>query len=135
MHAVLEDLRHLITTIEQLRRPDFPLKLDHYPPSLNSWQETMQSLLAESQTLLRLLSRYDTRESVMAALKACSAISETLTRLFNCFQHPPISNHKSSFIVVPLPSSPGAKLGLNLKKYRDGKIRISEVVPNSPVAQ
>ena len=135
VYSVLSDVHSLISVIEQQQQPDRPLELALGPDA--SWKQAKARLLSDSETLLSLLPTQgtDTRDKVMCALKACSSMSETIDLLFNSFHHPPLSSHKSAFIVVPLTSIPGSKLGFNLKTYRDGKIRISDVVPDSPAAK
>ena len=135
IHSVLSDVHNLISVIEQHQQPDTPLELAL--GSNTSWKQVKSLLISDSETLLNLLPTQgtDTRDKVMSALKSCSSLSETLTLLFNSFHHPPLSNHKSTYIIVPLISIPGSKLGFNLKTYRDGKIRVSEIVPDSPAAK
>ncbi|KAI6653785.1 hypothetical protein LOD99_3289 [Oopsacas minuta] len=133
--SVLEDIHNLICVIEQCKQSDIPP--EQTESYVSSWKENKSKLLSDAKMLLNLLSTesIDTRDRVTSALKACSALSDTLAILFNSFHHPPLSNYKSTYFVIPLIPIPGSKLGFNLKTYRDGKIRVSEVVPNSPAAK
>ena len=135
IHSVLTDVHNLIHVIEHHKLPDVPL--EETLSCISCWNDKRKQLLSEAETILNLLyaKETETREGVKSALRACSELSELLAVLYTSFHHPPICHHKSNYTVVPLVSIPGSKLGFNLKTYRDGKIRISEIVPNSPAAK
>lgn len=135
IHSVLTDVHNLISVIEQYKLPGVPL--EETLSCISCWNAKRTQLISEAETILNILyaKETETREGVKSALKACSELSELLAVLYTSFHHPPLCHQKSNYIVVPLISIPGSKLGFNLKTYRDGKIRISEIVPNSPAAK